>query len=120
MPCCGNPTDAKVAQAPATPESRRRRAAVLKALAHPVRLLFVDELAAGERCVCELRELAGLDMSTVSKHLSVLKNAGIVRDDKRGQWVYYHLCCPCLTGFFACIDDILFPARGPAGKRTGL
>jgi DNA-binding transcriptional ArsR family regulator len=60
------------------------RARIIKALAHPARLLIVDELRAQPRCVCELQSELDLDMSTVSKHLSVLKNAGVVKDEKRG------------------------------------
>ena len=68
------------------------RAKVIKALAHPARLIIVDELAEhGERCVCELTELVGTDMSTVSRHLAQLKQAGILEDEKRGQMVYYRL-----------------------------
>ena len=72
------------------------RAEVIKALAHPTRLYIVGELSQGERCVCELREGVGADLSTVSKHLSVLKNAGIVEDDKRGLQVFYRLRVPCI------------------------
>jgi ArsR family transcriptional regulator len=60
---------------------------VLKALAHPARLWMVEQLEGGERCVCELVEGLGLDFSTVSKHLLVLKNAAVVADDKRGKQV---------------------------------
>jgi ArsR family transcriptional regulator len=68
------------------------RAQIIKAMAHPSRLFIVDELAKnGERCVCELTEMVGADMSTVSRHLAVLKSAGIVEDDKRGSQVYYRL-----------------------------
>ena len=67
------------------------RARILKALAHPTRLFIVEELARGERCVCELQEMIGADMSTVSKHLAQLKSAGVVADDKRGVQVYYNL-----------------------------
>jgi len=83
------------------------RAVIVKALAHPTRLLIVDELSSGERCVCELREMIGADLSTVSKHLSVLKNAGIVKNDKRGLQVYYRLRCPCILSFFGCIEAVL-------------
>ena len=65
------------------------KARILKALAHPTRLFMAEELANGERCVCELRDMVGADMSTVSKHLAVLKNAGLVDDDKRGLQVFY-------------------------------
>ena len=83
------------------------RAEIVKALAHPSRLFIVDELSKGERCVCELREQIGADMSTVSKHLSVLKNAGIVEDDKRGLQVFYRLRCPCVLRFFDCVENVL-------------
>lgn len=80
------------------------RSKVFKALGHPSRILMVDALLQGERCVCELRELVGADMSTVSKHLSVLKEAGIVQDDKRGTSVYYSLRMECVRGFLGCVD----------------
>lgn len=84
-----------------------RRAAVLKALGHPARLFMVDELARGERCVCELTQMVGLDVSTVSKHLLVLKNVGIVSDDKRGKQVFYTLRVPCVVNFFTCVESVL-------------
>ena len=83
------------------------RADVIKAMGHPTRLFIIDELSRGERCVCELVEMAGVDFSTVSKHLSVLKGAGLVEDDKRGLQVYYRLCCPCIMNFFGCIETVL-------------
>lgn len=76
-------------------------------MAHPTRLFIVDELSRGERCVCELTEMIGADVSTVSKHLSVLKNAGIVEDDKRGVQVYYSLKCRCVLHFFSCVETVL-------------
>ncbi|MFH2055069.1 MAG: metalloregulator ArsR/SmtB family transcription factor [bacterium] len=83
------------------------RAAIIKALAHPTRLFIVDELARGERCVCELTEMIGDDISTVSKHLAVLKRAGLVEDDKRGLQVWYRLRVPCILKFFGCVEDVL-------------
>ena len=83
------------------------RARIIKALAHPARLLIVDELKAGPRCVCEIRELVGSDLSTVSKHLSVLRNAGVVQDEKRGVQVFYRLRCPCVVDFFTCAERVL-------------
>ena len=83
------------------------RAEIVKALAHPTRLFIVNELSKGERCVCELREKIGADLSTVSKHLSVLKNAGIVEDDKRGLQVFYRLRVPCILNFFGCVENVL-------------
>jgi ArsR family transcriptional regulator len=83
------------------------RAKVLKAMAHPTRLFIVDQLAKQEKCVCELTEMVGADMSTVSKHLSVLKAAGLVRDEKRGLLVYYSLRVPCILNLFGCIEGVL-------------
>lgn len=90
-----------------TPEVRARfeeRARVLKALAHPTRLFMVDVLSEGERCVNDLTEMVGADMSTVSKHLSVLRSVGIVGDEKRGSEVYYSLRMGCVMGFFDCVE----------------
>jgi ArsR family transcriptional regulator len=83
------------------------RAQVIKALAHPTRLFVVDELSRGERCVCELQEMIGSDMSTVSKHLSVLKTAGLVADEKRSNQVFYTLSVPCIMNFFGCVESVL-------------
>lgn len=83
------------------------QARIMKALAHPTRLFVVHELAKGERCVCELTDMVGADTSTISKHLSLLKNAGIVSTDKRGTSIYYSLKMPCVLRFFTCIDEVM-------------
>ena len=83
------------------------RARVVKALAHPTRLFIVDELARAERCVCDLTAMIGADISTVSKHLSVLKHAGLVSVEKRGLMVYYRMNTPCLAGLFDCVEGVL-------------
>ncbi len=84
------------------------RANILKALAHPTRLFIVDELGrGGPRCVCELTEMIGVDMSTVSRHLAILKNAGIVDVEKRGAQVYYRLRVQCALSFFECVESVM-------------
>lgn len=83
------------------------KAAVLKALAHPTRLWMVEHLESGEKCVCEFAELIDADFSTVSKHLTVLKQAGIVQDEKRGKQVYYSLKVPCVLNFMHCVEAVL-------------
>jgi DNA-binding transcriptional ArsR family regulator len=90
--------------------SLEARVRVLKAMAHPTRLYIVEELAKRERCVHELTDMVGADMSTVSKHLSILKSVGLVRDEKRGAEVHYRLRMPCLTQFFDCIEAVLTSA----------
>lgn len=83
------------------------RARVAKAFSHPSRLLMLDALAEREMCVCELTDLVGADQSTVSKHLAVLRDAGIVADRKEGTMVYYRLKLKCLRGFWECIESAL-------------
>jgi len=90
-----------------TTASYESRAKIIKALAHSARLLIVDELSHGKKCVCELREMIGSDISTVSKHLAVLKNAGILIDEKTGNQVFYSLKCPCILQFFSCIENVI-------------
>ena len=85
----------------------KQRARVIKALAHPTRLYVVERLAERPHCVCELTALVGADMSTVSKHLSVLRAAGIVEDEKRGSQVWYSLRVPCILNFFGCVEAVL-------------
>lgn len=92
---------------PKTQKQFEARAKVLKALAHPTRLFIVDVLSKEELCVCALTDKIGADVSTVSKHLSVLKNSGIVQSRKKGLQVHYSLKCPCATGFFSCVESVL-------------
>jgi len=83
------------------------RARVIKALGHPSRLLMVEALGDGELSVWALTDKVGASISTVSKHLSVLKNAGIVADEKRGNQVFYRLRVPCILNFFGCVEAVL-------------
>lgn len=94
------------------------KARLVKALAHPTRLFMVDELAGGERCVCELRDMVGADISTVSKHLALLKAAGIVDDTRRGQQVFYRLRTPCVLGIFECVRKVQQVAAPEVAKRS--
>jgi ArsR family transcriptional regulator len=88
------------------------RTQVVKALAHPLRLAIVDLLSANEeRCVCELVDALDCDQPSLSKHLSILKNAGVIASRRDGTKVLYRLCTPCIKNFFDCIDRVL---------RTGL
>jgi ArsR family transcriptional regulator len=83
------------------------RAGILKALAHRSRIFIVDKLSEKPHCVCELTELIGADTSTVSKHLSILKNAGIITDRKQGTTVFYSLEAPCLLRFISCVEQVI-------------
>ncbi len=81
-------------------------AEVFKALGHPGRLLMVEELSRGERCVCELAALVGSEMPTISRHLAVLKHVGILEDERRGAQVFYRLKTPCVMDFFNCVTSV--------------
>ena len=83
------------------------RARIIKAMVHPSRLFIIEELAKRERCVRELTDMIGSDVSTVSKHLSVLREAGIVSDEKRGLQVWYSLKMPCILNFFGCVESMM-------------
>ena len=83
------------------------RAEIIKAMAHPSRLFIVDMLSKEEMCVREMTEMVGGDISTISKHLTILKSAGIVQADKRGTQVYYRLRMPCILNFFGCVESVL-------------
>lgn len=83
------------------------KANVLKALGHPTRLWIAEQLADGEKCVCELVEQVEADFSTISKHLSVLKQAGVVADERRGKMVYYRLKVPCILNYMPCVEAVI-------------
>ena len=94
----------------------KAKAKIIKALAHPSRLFIVDELARGERCVAELTDMIGVEMPTVSRHLSQLKEAGIVEDEKRGAQVFYRLRVPCCLSFLKCVESVLAADQAEAAR----
>jgi ArsR family transcriptional regulator len=104
LPSMNNLSDSAISARTALYEARAK---IIKAMGHPARLFIVEELGKKEKCVNELTEMIGSDMSTVSKHLSVLKNAGLVGDRKSGSSVYYHLKTPCILGFLGCVEEVM-------------
>ncbi len=84
-------------------------AKVLKAMAHPTRLFILDRLNEKDHCVGELQELVGIDMSTMSRHLSVLKEASLIEGEKRNNQVFYKLLCPCVLEMYHCVSKINKP-----------
>jgi len=83
------------------------KATILKALAHPTRLWIVNHLSAGECCVCRLVDQVDADFSTVSKHLAILRQAGIIDSQKRGKQVFYSLKVPCVLEFVNCFEAVI-------------
>lgn len=70
-------------------EIEKRGAAIFSALAHPLRLRILEKLRDGPCCVCKIIPFVGGEQSNVSHHLAILRNAGIVSSEKRGQEVWY-------------------------------
>lgn len=87
--CCAPPLREALAA-----EGAEKLAKTLKAIADPARLRLISMVAAhedAEACVCDLTEPLGLSQPTVSHHLKVLVDAGLLTRDKRGTWAYYRL-----------------------------
>ena len=87
------------------------RAHMFKALAHPVRIYFLEKLKEKPWCVCKLAEEAGIPKSAASKHLSQLKEAGLVDDKKSGTQVEYRLTAPCVLDMAACAEGTVLENR---------
>ena len=85
----------------------RFKAQVFHALSASDRLEILEFLREGEKCVCELGEFIEADFSTISKHLAVLKQAGVVVDEKRGKQVYYRLKVPCILKYMSCVEAVI-------------
>ena len=90
----------------------KAQARIIKALAHPTRMFIVDELSRGERCVCELTDMIGAEMPTVSRHLEPAQGRrACVDDEKRGAQIFYRLRVPCCLNFFKCVESVLAETR---------
>lgn len=108
MKCCGTQKSR---------EDFKRQARIHKALANEARLLIVDRLTGCECSVGELASAVALEMSTVSKHLSILLSCGIVDNRKEGNVVLYRLLTPCILDMFSCCNQVL--GLEPGAKTTG-
>jgi len=84
-----------------------KQAEIAKAIAHPLRIAIVDFLRDGEQCVCDIAESIGSERSNVSRHLSVMVNAGVLEYRKEGLKVIYRLRTPCILDFFSCVTGVL-------------
>jgi ArsR family transcriptional regulator len=84
-----------------------RQAEVVRSLAHPIRLAIADFLKGGEQCVSDIAEHVGAERSNVSRHLSVMLRAGVLRTRRDGVTVFYELRTPCILNFLACASDVL-------------
>ncbi len=84
-----------------------KQAEIAKAIAHPLRIAVVNFLKDGEQCVCDIAQHVGSERSNVSRHLSVMSNAGLLEYRKEGLKVIYRLKCACIVDFFSCVSSVL-------------
>ena len=84
-----------------------KQAQIVTAMAHPLRIAILDFLKNGEQCVCKIAKHIGSERSNVSRHLSIMVNAGILQSRKNGLNVFYKLKAPCILDFFSCITTCL-------------
>ncbi len=87
-------------------EEAKIKAGIMRAIANPARLMIVEELGRGDRCLCELIPKFKLDQSTLSRHLSQLKKTGIVSERREGVRVVLHLATPCILKVFDCVMKV--------------
>lgn len=106
-----------IKSSPKDPVKFVARARVMKALASPVRLMIIDELRVGERCLCELQPLFDMDKSTLSRHISALRNVGIVNERRSGARIHLSLATPCILNIFDCVSTVM---RSEAKRHTDL
>ncbi|MBN2724288.1 MAG: winged helix-turn-helix transcriptional regulator [Deltaproteobacteria bacterium] len=91
------------------PESMIKHSAVFKALGHPTRLFIIQLLSEKDWCVQELTAKTEFDISTISKHLSVMKQCGLVASRREGNCHYYSLKIKCVGTFLNCLDGLQHP-----------
>lgn len=86
-------------------ESLRKDAAIFKALGHPIRLWMVKQLLTPDKefCVADFVEALDSKYATISQHLKILRNAGIIIDDKRGKTVFYKFTSTKMEVYIRCV-----------------
>jgi ArsR family transcriptional regulator, arsenate/arsenite/antimonite-responsive transcriptional repressor len=92
------------------------KANILKALAHPDRIRIFESLSTGEKTVGEIVDMLGAKPAMTSRHLAVLRNAGLVETRKVGLNVYYANKMPCLISMLACVEQAVCAIADEHGK----
>src|SRR2546430_17269540 len=112
--CCGPETE------PLTPPERDELAARFKALADPTRVAIVNRLSvADEVCVCNLTETFDLSQPTISHHLKVLRDAGLVEASRRGTWAYYRLVPEAIAALRLALGAACTYSSPARGRQVG-
>ena len=85
----------------------QKQAKIVKAISHPLRIAIINFLKDGEQCVCNIAKHIGSEQSNVSRHLSIMVNAGLLSFRKEGLKVIYKLQTPCVLDFLKCVTKCL-------------
>ena len=111
VPRAGSGCCPPLASAPLTREAADDMARMFKAIGDPVRLRLLSLIASAgsETCVCDLNDAFDLTQPTISHHLKVLREAGLVSSERRGTWVYYRLDPEALARLAALLDTAAVP-----------
>jgi Predicted transcriptional regulators len=88
-------------------QNLRKKASILKGLAHPVRIAIAEMLDGREICACEIADQFVHDRTTVSKHLALMTNLGILEARKDGPNIFYTLKMRCIVSILECIDGVV-------------
>ena len=89
------------------PEIYTEQAKIFKAIGHPARLMMVEALLEGPKTVSELTAIVQLEMPTVSRHLNCLKEAQVVKSEKKGNSIIYSVELTCLKNFLHCSRSVV-------------
>jgi len=89
-------------------ETQGKKAMLLKAMGHPIRVEIIELLGKKEMCACEIANLFNCDRTTVSKHLAILKDLGIIEQRREGLYIHYSLKLHCLVPMLQCIEHAIF------------
>ncbi|HKT34611.1 MAG TPA: metalloregulator ArsR/SmtB family transcription factor [Nitrospira sp.] len=97
--------------------SRKHAVALFHALSDDTRLLLIDQLKDGEKCVCELTDAMKTGQSRLSFHLKVLKDAGLLRDRREGRWMYYSLNAEAIDELEDVVENLKDAANSVVSSR---
>ena len=94
--------------------NEKNMAAIFKALGDENRIRILKLLHDGEKCACKLLEELNIGQSTLSHHMKILCDAGIVTGRKEGKWMHYSICCEGVCGLHTMLQELLAPENLPA------
>ena len=94
--------------------TEKNMVAIFKALGDENRIRILKLLHSGEKCACKLLEELNISQSTLSHHMKILCDAGIVTGRKEGKWMHYSICCEGVCSLRTMLRDLLAPENLPA------